>query len=217
MSKKSRYEALITDFDGTLLPNSEAINQKAVVQTMNCLGFELTQEEINWIPGHPSNETIPLFLGARDLGEEWYHRKIVAENRLRYDAIWDKEIEFDSAIENTLLELYTRGIPVAIATTNRSSVVSKFLERFNIREVVNVVVSGDDVIHKKPDPEVYLTAWRLLGEKRSLAVEDMPLGVRSARAAEIHCAAIPNKYSAGLDFREATYILGSFSNLLQFF
>jgi len=217
MGIRNWYEALITDLDGTLLPDSEVINQKAVIETMHNHGFELRLAEIEGIPGHPSSEIIPRLLATRSISSNEIHQRIIEENRKRYDDLWDREVEFSPAIKNTLLELHERGIPIAIATTNRNRVVAKFLDRFSLRETVSVVVGGDDVTHMKPSPEVYILAGRQLGEKRCLAAEDTPIGVRSARAAGIHCAAIPNQYSARLDFSEATYTLQSFSDLLQFF
>ncbi len=211
------YDALISDFDGTLLPNSELINQKAVVETMRKRGFELRRAEQEGIPGRPSSEIIPLLLIRRRLFEPELHRRVIEENRSVYDALWDKEVALDPGVGNTLGELHARGVPVGIATTNRRKVVEKFLDRFNLRDVVSVIVSRDEVSRIKPHPEVYETAWRQLGKKRSLAVEDMPSGIRSARAAGLHCAAIPREYTVPLDLLGATYILGSFSDLLELF
>jgi HAD superfamily hydrolase (TIGR01509 family) len=59
--------------------------------------------------------------------------------------------------------------------------------------VFDAVVSGDDVVHGKPDPEAYLLAAAKLGldPSQCVAVEDSPTGVASAVAAGLPVIAIP--------------------------
>lgn len=211
------YEALISDFDGVLWPNSEAINREAVVQTMRARGFTLTEGQANSTLGRPSSETIKQFLTARNVFTERHYEAMVKENRDRYDRMWDEEVRLDPIIHETLREIHRRRIPIAIATTNRRSVVNKFIRRFDLREIISVIVTGEDVKNKKPDPEVYIKASQWLKKERCLAVEDMPIGIQAALGAGLHCAAIPNQYSPDLSRTGATYPLGSFSELLKFF
>ena len=62
-----------------------------------------------------------------------------------------------------------------------------------ISEYFRVVVTGDDVAVGKPDPESYLQAAKQLNLSPSfcLAVENAPLGIASAKAAGMFCAAVP--------------------------
>ena len=219
MTVVQKYEALISDFDGVLWLYSEKINQDAIMATMKAHGYILTEAEINGILGRPSGDVIPELLITRGNFDERYHALVVNENKGRYDELWNWEVSLDPIIGKTLRALHEQNIPIAIATTNRRKVIERFLNRFNLRDTISLIVSGENVTRKKPDPEVYTRAWRELGKKRSLAVEDMPIGVRSARAAGLHCAVIPTQSSAHLDFGEVepTYTLGSFSELLDYF
>jgi beta-phosphoglucomutase-like phosphatase (HAD superfamily) len=57
-----------------------------------------------------------------------------------------------------------------------------------------VVVTGDEVLDGKPDPEAYLTAAARLGAdpRRCVAIEDSPTGIASAEAAGCVVVAIPH-------------------------
>jgi len=57
----------------------------------------------------------------------------------------------------------------------------------------DVVLSGEDVAHPKPAPDLYLAACEALSAapERAAALEDSPPGVASARAAGMFVIAVP--------------------------
>lgn len=75
----------------------------------------------------------------------------------------------------------------------------------NLREIklptaaFDAVVTGEDVVHKKPDPEIFVTAARKLGLEpgRCLVVEDAVNGVAAARAAGCRCLALTTSFTRG--------------------
>jgi beta-phosphoglucomutase-like phosphatase (HAD superfamily) len=69
----------------------------------------------------------------------------------------------------------------------------------------DAVVTGDEVAHRKPAPDVYLEAARRLGvdPQRSIAIEDSAPGVTAARAAGMKTVAIPHWLTAGHDLSGA--------------
>jgi beta-phosphoglucomutase-like phosphatase (HAD superfamily) len=71
-----------------------------------------------------------------------------------------------------------------------------------------IIVSGEDVTKKKPDPEAYLIALERLQlpPASCLAFEDSRNGLLAARAAGLRTVVTPSLYSAHEDFREATLV-----------
>jgi len=73
-------------------------------------------------------------------------------------------------------------------------------------ETFDVVVAGEDVIHKKPAPDIFLLAARKLGLNAAdcLIIEDALSGVQAARAAGGKCLAITSSFTPdrlpGADF-----------------
>jgi beta-phosphoglucomutase-like phosphatase (HAD superfamily) len=111
-------------------------------------------------------------------------------------------------------ELAGAGVTVAVATTGSRSWVEPLLDRHFGLARFAVVVTGDDVTDRKPQPEAYLVALRALAADResTVAVEDSDNGVRSARAAGLRVAAVTNDYTASQALREAAVVIDGFGS-----
>ena len=59
--------------------------------------------------------------------------------------------------------------------------------------IFDIVVTGDDVINSKPDPDPFLKAVELLKVRpeECIIVENAILGVEAAKKAEIYCIGVP--------------------------
>lgn len=68
---------------------------------------------------------------------------------------------------------------------------------------LDVVLAGDDVKNKKPDPEIYNTARAMLGMDKSqcIVVEDSIVGLKAAKAAGMKCIITFTSSTAKEDFR----------------
>ena len=68
----------------------------------------------------------------------------------------------------------------------KSTVPEKFLNQFN------ALITGDQVLRGKPDPDPYLRGANALGLQPAecIAVENAPVGVQSAKRANNYCIAI---------------------------
>ncbi|MFP4250483.1 MAG: HAD family hydrolase [Armatimonadota bacterium] len=74
----------------------------------------------------------------------------------------------------------------------------------------DVVVTGDDVTRKKPDPQIYeITAEKLgLPPERCVVLEDAPAGVASAKSASAVCVAVTSSVEAK-KLRDADLVVDS--------
>lgn len=93
-----------------------------------------------------------------------------------------------------------RGMPVAVASSSREAWVAACLERIEILRHFDAVVTGSDIEHGKPAPDIYLLAAERLGvdPSRCLAIEDAPAGIESAKNAGMICWAVRTEYTRGL-------------------
>lgn len=93
-----------------------------------------------------------------------------------------------------LEELTASGIRLAVATTGSRQWAIPLLDKVFGRDRFEVVVAGDDVAHRKPDPEAYVLALTRLGLDPTavVAVEDSGPGWESARDACLTCAVVAN-------------------------
>ncbi|MCK4316485.1 MAG: HAD family phosphatase, partial [Anaerolineae bacterium] len=112
-------------------------------------------------------------------------------------------------------ELAERGLPLGIATSGHRRYVTLALGTLAIESFFQAIATGDEVARGKPAPDVYLLAAARLGvpPARCLALEDAPLGGAAARAAGMVCVAVPNEWTASLDFPGAYRVFSSLSEV----
>ena len=74
----------------------------------------------------------------------------------------------------------------------------------------NAFINGDMVTHKKPNPEIYLTAAQALGINPAdcVVIEDAVEGIKAAKAAGMRCIAITNSFPAE-KLRDADLVVDS--------
>ena len=90
--------------------------------------------------------------------------------------------------------LSAKGLPLALATSSGANTTRYKLENSGLDRYFRAVVTGDQVLRGKPDPEIYLTACRAIGADpaRTLGVEDSKNGVLSAHRAGLMTALVPD-------------------------
>ncbi|MFB9222544.1 HAD-IA family hydrolase [Paracoccus cavernae] len=104
------------------------------------------------------------------------------------------------------------GIAQAIATTTSRPNIDALVEAAFAQpadRVFDVIAAGDEVITKKPAPDVYLLALsRLeLAAADCIAFEDSRPGAASARAAGLRIVLTPSAYTEGDDFGAVDWMI----------
>ena len=122
------------------------------------------------------------------------------------------EIALRPGVADFLDVLRQRGIKLAIATTTSLPNIEALLScalGAGWRELFCAVAAGDMVARKKPAPDVYDLALRLLDLSAGdcVAVEDSRNGVLSARAAGLRVIAVRSAYCADDDVGGADAVL----------
>ncbi len=90
-------------------------------------------------------------------------------------------------------------LKLAIATSGNKDKQFPVIAGTGVKlEWFDVVITGDDITHKKPHPEIYLvTAEKLsLPPERCVVFEDAPAGVESAKSAGMPCIAVTSSVDA---------------------
>jgi HAD superfamily hydrolase (TIGR01509 family) len=207
-----RTIATIFDLDGTLV-QTEALKARSYARAAVELRPSVAAQEIivayDDMVGH-SREEVAAALFARFGLEPHAERRMRSLGvstpldaymamRLRiYEAmiadgrlIREQEYPWSTAL---LREARRAGYPVGIATMSHRKHAALVLERLELTEEVNALVTREDVRHAKPSPEIYLLIAKRLGaEPRDCFVlEDSVPGIRAANAAGMRCVAITN-------------------------
>ncbi len=93
-----------------------------------------------------------------------------------------------------LVDALAGRVPLVVASNTRLLDTRRVLERSALPDVFDAVVCAGDGIAPKPAPDVYLAACAAVGAepRRSVAVEDSPVGAASATAAGLVVYAVPS-------------------------
>jgi HAD superfamily hydrolase (TIGR01509 family) len=116
-----------------------------------------------------------------------------------------------------LQELREMNLHLAVATSSVSASARPFLARHGIMSFFEIVVTGDEVEHGKPHPDIYLRAAQKLGiaADACLVLEDALSGIAAAKAAKMRVAAIPDtRFVDPSDYKKAAdFLLDSLSEI----
>ena len=79
-------------------------------------------------------------------------------------------------------ELRRKNIKTALATSSTKQIVIEVFKHLPIKDFFDVVTYGDDVLHKKPDPSIFILTAERLGVlcNECIVFEDSEAGINSA-------------------------------------
>lgn len=110
--------------------------------------------------------------------------------------------------------LIDSGLPFGLATSSRRKFVDMILDTIPWKGSLAFMLTGDDVINGKPDPEMYQRAAEKLEilPHEMLVLEDSGNGCAAAVAAGAFTVAIPSEHTRGHAFDGAKLIANSLTD-----
>ena len=178
----SEIKAIISDLDGTLVDTFEA-NFQAYRSVLAAYDLVLTREVYRRHFGLRLTE----FLTALGLSVA---PSVVAEIRKAKSKCYPDF--FDALKPNRVLLEFLRAFKaqsgrIALVTTASRANVDRVVHHIGADGLFELIISGEDVVHGKPDPECYITACRrlMLASDEVLVFEDTQLGLDAAHRAGI--------------------------------
>ncbi len=111
-------------------------------------------------------------------------------------------------------EVAGAGVPIAVATTGSRAWVEPLLDKLFGLDRFQVILTGDDVGERKPDPECFHRVLEFLEvpAAQAVAIEDSRNGLEAALAAEIPCLVVVSDYNRDQDFDGAALVVDSFGS-----
>ena len=177
----SSIQALLFDLDGTLA-DTAALNVDSYAKALSEAGIAVPAGILEReSPGrHWRQFLAPIIASA---GGSVKPESIANRKKVIYGGLVH-QVRLNDALLS-LLEACHGRLRTALVTTASRANVDALLDAHALRRHFDVIVTGDDVEHHKPDPEAYVQAARLLGIDpcRCLVFEDSRIGEQSAHAA----------------------------------
>jgi HAD superfamily hydrolase (TIGR01509 family) len=117
-------------------------------------------------------------------------------------------------IKRIMKEANEKGILIGICTTSNEKAVKAIVNSLLAEVKIDLILAGDVVTKKKPDPEIYLLALKKTGfsANEALVVEDSENGVIAGKEAHIKVFATVNEYTKNEDLSRADAVVSSLGN-----
>lgn len=206
-----RFDAVIFDMDG-LMFETQRCYLDAERELCSRRGCRLTPQISNQMMGRVGLESMQVLKTA--LGWSDRAADLLAERDGIYERLLETGGEPCRGLTLLLDRLTGEGLQLAIASSSQRKHVSFLCQRYDVGRYFSAVVTGDDVRHGKPDPEIFLAAASKLGvnPQQAAVLEDAENGIRAARAGSFGGAvliphqdtlvtdhALPDLIASGLD------------------
>ncbi len=199
-------KALLLDFNGVIL-DDEKIQQRVYTELLSGEGIDLTDEDYMASLGMDDK----TFVASAMLraGKEADFEKILeltSTKTTNWRKIISEEMPIFDGVENFIRKSATE-LSLGIVSMSKREEIEFVLEKAELSECFNIIVSAEDVEKCKPDPECYRLGFQLLDRSRTsgthlpmlqtecVVIEDSPPGVASARSAGLPVLGITNTVS----------------------
>ena len=189
-------KGLLFDMDGTLVDNL-AYHFMAFDAYAKREGFTLVEPVTLKINGMHSNDIFPMILGEEVVAEYGLDR-LNREKEEVYRDMYRPHIKPIAGLIELLREAKKAGVKCAIGSSGCRENVEMIIEELGIADLIDGSISGSDVTHGKPHPEIFTKAHELLGLKAEecVVVEDAVNGILAGIAAGCKCIAVTTTATA---------------------
>jgi beta-phosphoglucomutase family hydrolase len=206
--------ACIFDMDGVLV-DSGSHHRAAWQALLDELGATPAAAEFWRLTiGRPAEEAVPLVLGRSVPADEARH--VAFRKRELYLRLARRGVQAVPGVQAFVADLVQRGVPRGVATSATRRDVDRILRQLDLRLYFDVIVSVEDVVWGKPDPEVYILAARRLRvpPEACLVLEDSLVGVQAARRAGMRAVGVSTAHDESeLRRAGAECVIGDFEGL----
>jgi len=207
-------KAIIFDMDGVII-DSEPLYYQIQKGFFKELGFSVSKQEYN------------TFIGAgMQLLWEKLHSKhnlpytveqlVAMNNVLIYKTFSNSDsLRATDGFYSFLTYIKEMGIKTAVASSTSKKIINVILSRLGVIHEFDVIISSEEVLLGKPEPDIFLRAANKLNLKPTncIVIEDSKNGVEAAGKAGMRCIGFSNVNSGNQDLSSANIIVESFTDI----
>lgn len=176
-----KITTILFDYDGTLMDTDEIIIDAWQYTYRKMTGKELSVEEILESFGEPLRETMMKYFTGEPLEEA-----IEIHRRHQTDTYLER-LEMFPGMRELTLELKEKGYKLAVVTSRRTPTTIMGLEKFQLMDAFDCIVTADDTVTHKPEPEPAIFAMEKLDSRpeETIMVGDTVMDIGCGQAAGV--------------------------------
>lgn len=205
---------MLFDLDGTILDTNELIIRSFIEALKGVVPEGFGREHIIPSMGLTLEDQMRKFSGLQDVSH------LIAAYREVNLRLHDDFVKpFDNVVE-VLEKLHKDGVKIGVVTTKIRLTTEKGLKFVGIRDVVDAIVTIDDVTRAKPHPEPVQKALELLNAapESAIMVGDSAVDMQSAKAAGVTAVGVAWSLKGAQVLRDAgaDYVIDDMRELYAF-
>ena len=183
----SNIKAIIFDLDGVLV-EAKDWHYEALNQALGLFGFTISRSDhLVTYDGLPTSKKLNLLSEEQGLPKKLHEFINLLKQKYTLEIINTKcrpVFHHEYALNN----LKKDGFRLGCASNSIGKSVEIMLDKSNLLDFMDVILSTDDVKNPKPDPEIYIKSFELLNLKpeNCLVIEDNVNGIKSAKSSKAH-------------------------------
>jgi HAD superfamily hydrolase (TIGR01509 family) len=219
------WKVIIFDLNGVIV-NDELIHKELIRDLLlgeNLLLCDLEYKQI--CLGRSDRHCLEQLLSKRGrFVTEEYLNKLIDKKAIAYRQTISQldSLPIYPDVRDFLAKVKERRLLMGIVTGSSRSEVELILNRAQISHSFSVVVTSDDTISSKPDPEGYLLALSLLAKQNPelslkpsdcLVIEDSFAGIQAAKNAGMQVVGVANTYPFHMLQRQTNWVVDHLSEL----
>jgi beta-phosphoglucomutase len=201
--------------DGTLV-DSMSLLYEVYLAFLRGFGISGSKEEFNSLVGPSIPEVVLRLQKQYQLPHDYttllhsYHSTLTRS--------YVEEIQLFPDAKKFLKFIKKRGLKLLLVTSAQLFVANAVIDRLDVRQFFDAVVTSDGLERSKPDPAIYKRALEIAQVRpgEAIAIEDTASGIEAAVGAGI----FPIWFKSGpFEYREGKELVeaGSWKAVLQFF
>lgn len=174
---------IMIDLDGTLF-DTKKVNYMAYQEAVSVYGYKIDYTYYcKFCNGRHYLDFLPQITTSDEkiLDDIHRHKKEIYKKYISY-AVLNKPLV-------DIIRMSKLECKIALITTASSQNTYDILNEFGIFKLFDLILTQDQVIKPKPDPEGYLKAMEYFGvaAEDSLIFEDSAVGIEAAERSGAHC------------------------------
>lgn len=218
----SRLKAIFFDMDGTIIDTEKDGHRVAFNEAFARIGIKAVWDVSEYhkllqIAGGKERmkfyfqEEGKEFFPAGKSIDEFVQQLHLLKTEIFVSLIESGKLPLRPGIKRIMKEANEKGIVVGICTTSNEKAVNTIIKSLLSDVKIDLILAGDIVTKKKPDPEIYLLALEKTGfsPDEVLVVEDSENGLIAGKAAGIKVLVTVNEYTKNENLTGANAIVTS--------
>ena len=179
----SKVKAVLFDMDGVLI-DAQEWHYEALNEVLDIFGYKITREmHEDRYDGLSTSKKLEML--STEVGLPKHVHGMI--NRVKQDRTLRIAAQkcFPNVAHQVLIsKLKKNGIKVGVVTNSIRQTSEFMLTYAGIFELLDVLITNQDVIEPKPDPSCYLLGMSKLGvtPEQTIIVEDSPYGIAAGNA-----------------------------------